>query len=127
MRIAALITMATLLLGARVEGATHRVPNDVKDLSQALREAKYGDTVLVFPGKYHLQSRLKSGVKLLSAAGPESTIGISSGSGHSLDWGRKSPTSPAVRPESRMHRRQNRENLREATACPLHRGSVLSP
>jgi parallel beta-helix repeat protein len=73
MRIAALMATAVLLLGACVQGATHRVPGDVKDLAQALREAKYGDTVLVFPGKYYLQSRLKSGVKLISAAGPEST------------------------------------------------------
>lgn len=74
MRIAALIAMATVLLGTCVEGTTYRVPDDVKDLSQALREAKYGDTVLVFPGKYRLQGKLKSGVKLLSAAGPESTM-----------------------------------------------------
>lgn len=73
MRIAALLAMAILVLSACVEGTTHRVPNDIKDLSQALRQAKYGDTVLVFPGKYNIQSKLKSGVKLLSAAGPEST------------------------------------------------------
>lgn len=73
MRIAALIAIATILLGTGVEGTTFRVPGDVKDLSQALREARYGDTVLVYPGKYKLQSKVKSGVKLLSAAGPEST------------------------------------------------------
>jgi parallel beta-helix repeat protein len=50
------------------------VPADQKDLALALREARYGDTVLVYPGKYHIEARVRSGVKLLSAKGPDSTV-----------------------------------------------------
>lgn len=73
MRIVAMTAVSIVLLGTCLEASTHRVPGDVKDLSQALRQARYGDTVLVYPGKYRLQGKVKSGVKLLSAAGPEST------------------------------------------------------
>jgi parallel beta-helix repeat protein len=53
---------------------TLRVPEQYKDLAAAIREATYGDTVLVSPGRYRMQERLRSGVKLLSTQGPDSTI-----------------------------------------------------
>lgn len=68
------LVLAVLVVAARPDAQTCRVPIEQKDLTQALREARYGDTVLVYPGKYHLQSKVKSGVKLLSARGPDSTI-----------------------------------------------------
>jgi len=73
MRLAALVLMGSLLLAACAEAETVKVSGSAADLATALREARYGDTVLVYPGKYHIQTRMKSGVKLLSAAGPEST------------------------------------------------------
>jgi parallel beta-helix repeat protein len=56
------------------EAKTLLVPEDYSDVNTAVREATYGDTILVYPGKYHVQSRLRSGVKLLSAEGPDSTV-----------------------------------------------------
>ncbi len=73
LRIVAAISIAALLFAAALEAKTFRVPTESKDLTQALREARYGDTVLVFPGRYKLQTKLRSGVKLISARGPDST------------------------------------------------------
>ena len=70
----ALSLLALVLLASVVLAGTIRVPQDQKDLSVALREAGYGDTVLVEPGKYLLQGRVRNGVKLLSAKGPDSTV-----------------------------------------------------
>jgi hypothetical protein len=64
----------TALLVMVVGAETLRVPADFADLALAIREATYGDTVLVSPGKYRLQERLRSGVKLLSVEGPDSTV-----------------------------------------------------
>jgi len=75
MRLAALVSMGLLLLmlAACAEAETIKVPGGAPDLTTALRDARYGDTVLVYPGKYRIQAKLKCGVKLVSAAGPEST------------------------------------------------------
>lgn len=56
------------------EAKTLRVPEQYEDLRMAVREATYGDTVLVSPGRYRIQERLRSGVKLLSTKGPDSTV-----------------------------------------------------
>jgi parallel beta-helix repeat protein len=72
MRVAA-VAILMVMLASVVWAETFRVPVEDKDLAVALSQASYGDTVLVFPGKYKLQARLKAGVKLLSVAGPEST------------------------------------------------------
>ncbi len=56
------------------EAKTLRVPGEYEDLRTAVREATYGDTVLVSPGRYRLQERLRSGVKLLSTKGADSTV-----------------------------------------------------
>lgn len=73
MRLAALVSMILLLALACADAETFKVPSEVPDLATALREARYGDTVLVYPGKYKIQTKVKSGTKLISAAGPEST------------------------------------------------------
>jgi len=67
-------SIAVILIASALESGTVRVPMDQKDLALALRQAGYGDTVLVYPGKYHIEARVRSGVKLLSAKGPDSTI-----------------------------------------------------
>jgi parallel beta-helix repeat protein len=68
------LLVSTVLLATAGGAKTLRVPAEYDDLVQAIREATYGDTVLVSPGKYKLQERLRSGVKLLSVEGPDSTI-----------------------------------------------------
>ncbi len=53
---------------------TYVVPRDIAEVSDAIRQAVYGDTILVYPGRYKVQSTLRSGVVLLSKAGADSTI-----------------------------------------------------
>jgi hypothetical protein len=78
MRIAMILLLGIaavgLVLEAGPEAKTLTVSRENNDLWAALREATYGDTVLVYPGIYRLQARLRSGVKLLSVEGPDSTI-----------------------------------------------------
>jgi hypothetical protein len=78
MKFAAAVVLGLVVSGALltlpVDARTFRVPEDYGDLATAIREATYGDSVLVSPGKYRLQERLRSGVKLLSVEGPDSTI-----------------------------------------------------
>jgi parallel beta-helix repeat protein len=62
-----------LSVAAGVEGRTIRVPEDNQSVRMALLEAVYGDTVLVSPGRYRVQARVRPGVKLLSTDGPDST------------------------------------------------------
>jgi len=71
---AGVVGIAFILLASLLEAGTVRVPLDKPDLALALREARYGDTLLVYPGKYHLQARVRNGVKLISEKGPDSTI-----------------------------------------------------
>jgi len=66
--------LVVLMLASVAVGEVYRVPLEHKDLSQVIIKAKYGDTVLVYPGRYHIQSRLRTGVKLLSVQGPDSTV-----------------------------------------------------
>ena len=66
--------VAVLLVQCSVEAKTYRVPQDIDDVRMALREASYGDTVLVSPGRYHVQARVRSGVVVTSTEGPDSTI-----------------------------------------------------
>ena len=73
MRVVA-ISILLVMLASVAWAETFRVPVEDKDLAVALSQATYGDTVLVYPGKYKLQARLKAGVKLLSVAGPDSTV-----------------------------------------------------
>lgn len=74
MRIAAAVATMVLVLATQVAGEVYRVPREHKDLREVLRKARYGDSVLVYPGRYHLQTRLRTGVKLLSVEGPDSTV-----------------------------------------------------
>ncbi|MFZ1947749.1 MAG: NosD domain-containing protein [bacterium] len=67
------VAILMVMLASVAWAETFRVPVEDKDLTVALSQASYGDTILVFPGKYKLQARLKAGVKLMSVAGPEST------------------------------------------------------
>ena len=68
------LVAAVLLTQYSVEAKTYLVPQDVDDVRMALREASYGDTVLVSPGRYKVQARIRSGVVLTSTEGPDSTI-----------------------------------------------------
>jgi parallel beta-helix repeat protein len=78
MKTAALImlTWAGVLLVTlgMIDAETYEVPQDFKDVRMALRKASYGDTVLIHPGKYKVQERVRSGVVVISAEGPDSTI-----------------------------------------------------
>jgi len=67
--------VAGVLLGnCSVEAKTYLVPQDTDDVRMALREASYGDTVLVSPGRYRVQAKIRSGVVLTSTDGPDSTV-----------------------------------------------------
>jgi parallel beta-helix repeat protein len=78
MRVGAIAVTAVLVLLAAgqvtSEAATLRVPGDFKGVQEAVQEATYGDTILVSPGTYKVQARLRSGVKVLSTDGPDSTV-----------------------------------------------------
>jgi parallel beta-helix repeat protein len=65
---------ALLATNGSLDAKTYRVPQDLKDVRMALREASYGDTVLVYPGRYKVQARVRSGVVVTSAEGPDSTV-----------------------------------------------------
>jgi hypothetical protein len=63
-----------LLIQCSLQAETYRVPQDFADVRMALREASYGDTVLVSPGRYRVQARVRSGVVVTSTDGPDSTV-----------------------------------------------------
>ncbi|MGQ9602644.1 MAG: NosD domain-containing protein [bacterium] len=63
-----------LLESGLLLSATYVVPQQIPEVSEAIKEAVYGDTILVYPGKYKVQSTLRSGVVLISKAGADSTI-----------------------------------------------------
>jgi parallel beta-helix repeat protein len=62
------------LAWGKSEAKTYRVPGDYDQVQAAVEEASYGDSVLVSPGKYRVQARLRSGVVVKSTAGPDSTV-----------------------------------------------------
>ncbi|MFH1313340.1 MAG: NosD domain-containing protein [Candidatus Eisenbacteria bacterium] len=78
MRTAVVTVTAVLILLAVVqvgpEARTLKVPEDFKGVQEAVGEATYGDTILVSPGTYKVQAKLRSGVKVLSTDGPDSTV-----------------------------------------------------
>jgi len=73
MKFAAAVIAFLLLFQVTCFSKTIRVPQDEPDMRMALRNAYYGDTVLVYPGKYRVQERVRSGVTVISAAGKDST------------------------------------------------------
>jgi hypothetical protein len=78
MRRGVIVLAAVLVVFALAQGSmmakTLEVPGEYPDLKVALDEATYGDTVLVSPGRYRLQTTLRSGVTLTSTDGPDSTV-----------------------------------------------------
>jgi parallel beta-helix repeat protein len=74
MRVAAALAILVVVLAGQAMATVYRVSAENKDLEDVLRKAKYGDSVLVYPGRYNVQSRVKPGVKLLAVAGPDSTV-----------------------------------------------------
>jgi hypothetical protein len=78
MRIGVLVAVgffaATFILQTSLEARTLSVPAEYKDVEMALREAGYGDTVLISPGRYKVQAPLGSGIVITSTDGPDSTI-----------------------------------------------------
>jgi parallel beta-helix repeat protein len=78
MRISAILLMglmsAVFLTASPVGADTYRVPQDFADMRKALDTAAYGDTVLVSPGKYRVQARVRSGVVVVSNQGADSTV-----------------------------------------------------
>ena len=74
MVLAAACLLITAGITSNVPARTLVVPAEFAQVSDAIREAVYGDTILVHPGRYRVQERLRSGVKLLSVKGPDSTI-----------------------------------------------------
>jgi parallel beta-helix repeat protein len=68
------LVVAVLVAQGSADATTYRVPQDVEDVRSALRQASYGDTVLVSPGRYRLQAKIRSGVVLTSTDGPDSTV-----------------------------------------------------
>ncbi len=92
-----------VLVGACGEGdceapicETLFVPQDYPTLSEALAHAYACDTVLVAPGTYYENIRLRTGVVLVSSHGYASTIidGQSSGSTVTLGFDRDEPRNP---------------------------------
>jgi parallel beta-helix repeat protein len=73
MKFVAAVIVFLLLLQVTCFSKTIRVPQDEPDMRMALRDAYYGDTVLVYPGKYRVQERVRSGVTVISVAGKDST------------------------------------------------------
>lgn len=72
---ALVLALLLILLQAGLSlSKTYIVPNEIREVSEAITQAVYGDTILVYPGKYKAQSTLRSGVVLISKAGPDSTI-----------------------------------------------------
>ena len=73
----AMITLtALLLLPLCAVAGVIRVPGDIADIGAALLAAAPYDTVLVAPGDYHVNLvwPATAGIKLLSEAGPGSTV-----------------------------------------------------
>jgi hypothetical protein len=73
MKMVAAVLAFLLIFQVACFSKTIRVPLDEPSMRMALRGAYYGDTVLVYPGKYQVQERVRSGVKVLSVAGKDST------------------------------------------------------
>ena len=73
MRFVTALIVFLLLSQAACFSKTIRVPHDQSDMRMALREAYYGDTVLVYPGRYRVQEKVRSGVKVISTEGKDST------------------------------------------------------
>lgn len=73
MRFAIALVVFLLLFQVTCFSKTIRVPHDEPQLRMALIDAYYGDTVLVYPGKYKVQERVRSGVTVISTAGKDST------------------------------------------------------
>lgn len=73
MRFITALVVFLLLFQVTCLSKTIKVPHDQSDLRMALRDAYYGDTVLVYPGRYNVQEKVRSGVKLISVAGKDST------------------------------------------------------
>ena len=63
-----------LIAQSPARAKTYMVPQDIENVRTALREASYGDTVLVSPGRYKVQGRVRSGVVVTSTDGPDSTV-----------------------------------------------------
>jgi hypothetical protein len=59
--------------------ATHRVPDQHPTIQPAILAAAPGDTVLVGPGTYRELIRMRPGIVLRAAQGPDSTILVSPG------------------------------------------------
>ena len=74
MKFAMAVMVFLLLFQVTCFSKTIEVPHDEPNLRMALRDAYYGDTVLVYPGRYNVQERVRSGVTVISTAGKDSTI-----------------------------------------------------
>ncbi len=82
-RRAALAVLLLVTPGA-ARAATLHVPADHGTIQAAVSAAAAGDTVLVAPGEYRELIRMKNGVVLRAAAGPDSTVLYTPGLGASL-------------------------------------------
>ena len=73
MKLIMAVMVFLLLFQVTCFSKTIKVPHEEPNLRMALRNAYYGDTVLVYPGRYTVQERVRSGVTLISTAGRDST------------------------------------------------------
>jgi len=74
-----------IALDQGAEAAELRVPGEYATIQTALDAATPGDIVLVAPGTYHENLRMKSGVTLASEVGPEVTMTEAAGAGSVID------------------------------------------
>ncbi|MCA9751326.1 MAG: right-handed parallel beta-helix repeat-containing protein [Gemmatimonadetes bacterium] len=75
MRIATPILFTSILgLAVAAPAATIHVPAEHVSIQAGVSAAQAGDTVVVAPGRYMEAIRMKPGVRLVSAAGPDSTV-----------------------------------------------------
>ncbi len=92
-RFAGLATLALLAAGpatARTWNIFEDESGDARTIQEAMDQAEFGDTVLVWPGWYVGPIKMTSGVTLISQAGADSTTLDAGFAPHVIDAGRES-------------------------------------
>ncbi len=81
---AVLVALAASAAGTSAGAVTTPHPGSFATIGEAIQAASPGDTVLVSPGRYVEKFRMKNGVTLRAALGPDSTILVSPGGAESF-------------------------------------------
>lgn len=86
-----LATLAALIAGPAASRTWNIYPDasgDARTIQEAMDQAAFGDSVLVWPGTYSGSITMTSGVSLLGQAGPDSTVLDAGGAPQVIDAGR---------------------------------------